>query len=66
MVTWCQPWLLSSKEGYGAITYTVTRQTLMKGHVEHGRRPGPSTVLSGEDEGILVTYHDCAYMAQRG
>ena len=49
--------------------YNVPRKTLndrIKERVEHGSRPGPSTVLTKEEEEEdgLVSY--LAYMAQRG
>lgn len=47
--------------------YNVPRKTLddrIKKRVEHGSRPGPSTVLTKEEEDGLVSY--LAYMAQRG
>ena len=36
----------------------------MKNKVVHGTRPGPSTALTEEEVGALVSY--LAYMAQRG
>ena len=47
--------------------YNVPRRTLddrIKGRVEHGTNPGPSTVLTSEEEASLVAY--LLYMAQHG
>ena len=47
--------------------YSVLCKTLddrIKKKVEHGSRPGPSTVLTKEEEDGLVSY--LVYMAQRG
>ena len=47
--------------------FNVPRRTLddrMKGHVSHGTLPGPSTVLSKEQEDALMTY--LVYMAEHG
>ena len=50
-----------------AAKYSVLRKTLddrIKKEVERGSRPGPSTVLTKEEEDGLVSY--LVYMAQRG
>ena len=50
-----------------AAKYSVPHKTLddrIKKKVEHGSRPGPSTVLTKEEEDGLVSY--LVYMAQRG
>ena len=50
-----------------AAHFKVPRKTLddrIKGHVQHGSRPGPSTVLSAKEEDALVSY--LLYMAERG
>lgn len=47
--------------------FMVPRKTLddrIKGRVQHGRRPGPSTALTVEDESALATY--LLYMAEHG
>lgn len=60
------------KEGKGTVSsvarkYQVPRRTLedrIKGRVEHGKSPGPSTVLTKEEEDALVSY--LIYMAKQG
>ena len=50
-----------------AAKYSVPHKTLddrIKKKVEHGSRPGPSTVLTKEEEDGLVSY--LVYMAQQG
>lgn len=50
-----------------ATKYSVPRKTLddrIRERVEYGSRPGPSTVLTKEEEDGLASY--LAYMAQRG
>ena len=45
----------------------VSRRTLddrIRGRVAHGSRPGPSTVLTKEEEDALMAY--LLYMAERG
>ena len=47
--------------------YNVPRRTLtdrMKGRVQHGRKPGPSTALSKAEEDALVAY--LVHMAKQG
>ena len=47
--------------------FHVPRKTLddrVKGRVQHGSNPGPSTALNSEEEKALVTY--LLYMAERG
>ena len=47
--------------------HSVPRKTpddRIEGHVEHGANPGPSTVLTAEEEGVLVAY--LLYMANHG
>ena len=47
--------------------FHVPRKTLdarIKGHVEHGSKPGRNPVLSAVEEEALVVYH--LYMADRG
>ena len=47
--------------------YVVPRKTLddrIKGHVEHGTNPRPSTVLTAEEEDALAAY--LLYMAEHG
>lgn len=50
-----------------AAHFKVPRKTLddrIKGHVQHGAKPGPATVLSAKEEDALVSY--LIYMADRG
>lgn len=50
-----------------ASKFKVPRKTLddrIKGRVQHGTAPGPSTVLSAEEEDALQSY--LIYMAQHG
>ena len=50
-----------------AIRFKVARKTLedrVKGRVKHGTAPGPKTVLTAEEEDVLVAY--LVYMAERG
>ena len=47
--------------------FKVPRKTLddrIKGKVKHGTKPGPSTILTAEEEDALVSY--LIYMAQHG
>ena len=47
--------------------FQVPRKTLddrVKGCVQHGAKPGPSTALTVEEEGALASY--LLYMAERG
>lgn len=47
--------------------YDIPRRTLddrLKGRVKHGTNPGPSTVLTSEEEAGLVAY--LLYMAKHG
>ena len=46
-----------------AAKYSVPHDRIKK-KVEHGSRPGPSTVLTKEEEDGLVSY--LVYMAQQG
>ena len=55
------------KCGTAAKKYNVPRKSLenrVKGRVTHGVKPGPTTILSSEDEGALVEY--IKFMCSRG
>ena len=50
-----------------AVKFSVPRKTLddrIKGHVKHGTKPGPSTILSDEEEHAMESY--LFYMADHG
>ena len=50
-----------------AKAFNVPRKMLddrVKGRVKHGTKPGPDTVLTEEEEAVLMSY--LVYMAQRG
>ena len=50
-----------------AVTLKVPRKILddrVKGHVKHGSKPGPTTLLSPDEEDALESYP--FYMADRG